>query len=483
MRHFRGVLSIVIFLAVLGLASCRIPVTADVTSRDCTVPIVPAGFTRIFIGAPARGGQQSGASAKDPLDGTSVDRFDAILRTIAEGERPTWGAQKDIAPENLIVCLASGTFQTNGQYDWRFSIGHTLGKPVGFTMEKNWKIHGSGVSRTTLQLAGYMPFEFDNLNGGTFSGGRNVALGTHSPAASGIEISDLTIDANHDHLTPVGGPPLSLAAITLRSLQGGHWVHDVNVIGAGSDPGFTNIKYETFIVRIWGHSLTLDSSESTGNLVENVHVSKPGRSMANGSPLGGAADGIVVSNAKTEVRNNVVEGYQIGYGGWNMNEVWFHNNIARNTHFGFNTDSLTNTNVILESNQFIHPLSYGIVIGGDGTIHTFAGWKVINNTVQLNAPSSLGIILRGQVQRSVFSGNTIQSDGGTASDSVALLSFAAQSGLANLNNAFQNNHIEKSMRIDFSQDPNFNSNCRFNNRDLQGQLRQDFPDNSSTQCR
>jgi hypothetical protein len=467
---------------VLALVSCK-PLTPEVTSRDCTVAAVPANFTRIFIGAPARGGQQSGTSAKDPLDGTSAEKFDTILRTIAEGQRPTWGTQKNIPQENLIVCIASGTFQTNGQYDWDLDKGRTQGSSLGFTVEKNWKIHGSGTGRTRLQLVSYVRDQFVDKNGSPFTGGHNTVIATRSDGSSGVELSDLTVDASHDQLTSPGELPLNLAGILLRSREGGHWIHDVNVIGGSGDAGLRNIKYEAFAVRIWGNTPTPTPQVSAGNLIENVTVTKPGRPMTSGSPPGGAMDGIVLSNAMGEVRKNLVEGYLIAYGGWIMDQVWFHDNIAKDTYYGFNADSFTNNGIILESNQFIHPARYGIVIGGGGPGETFANWNVFKNSVQMNATGSIGIILRGQVQNSVFTENTIQSDGGTARNLVAIWSYPSGSGLANFNNSFQNNHIDNAMRIDFSQDPNFNSNCRYLNRDLQGHVRQDFPDNSSSKCR
>ncbi|HEX4604890.1 MAG TPA: hypothetical protein VH724_12905 [Candidatus Angelobacter sp.] len=465
---------------ILALASCK-PLTPEVTSRDCTVPAVPTGFTRIFIGAPARGGQQTGVSANDPLDGTTADKFDTVLRTIAEGEHPTWGAQKNIAPENLIVCMASGTFQTNGTYDYIMHLGHTQGSQRGFTVEKNWKIHGRGVDRTKLQLAGFIPDQFIDNSGSSFGGGRNVAISTHSENSSGVEVSDLTIDGNHDQLTAPGGLALDLGAIVLRSEQGNHWIHNVNVIGVSGDAGFRNVLYETFAVQIWGSSLALDAHASTGNLIENVTVTRPGRAMTSGSPPGGAMDGIVVNTAMAEIRNNVVEGYLIAYGGWAMDGVWLHDNISRDSYYGFNADSFTNNGVILQSNQFIHPARYGIVMGGGGANQSFSNWSVLNNTIQMNADGSIGIVLQGQVQNSVFTRNTIQSDGSGAHN-LAILSYSFKSGLENFNNSFQDNHIDKALRIDFSQDPNFNSNCRFQNRDLQGLARQDFPDNSSSQC-
>jgi hypothetical protein len=464
---------------VLALASCIQLRTPEVTSQDCTVA-VPTGFTRIFIGTPAHGGQQSGASFSDPLDGSTAEKFDTILRTISEGQHPTWGTQTNIAPDNLIVCLTSGTFPTNGQYDWKLGLGHTQGKPQGFTVEQNWRIHGRGVDHTTLQLASYLPDQFVDQNGAALSGGRNVVIGTHSSRASGVEISDLTVDANHDHLTSSNGLPLNLEGIILRSDHGNHWIHDVNVVGGSGDVGFINVVFETFAVQIWGDTQPLDPTQDTGSIIERVTVGHPGHAVIRNSPDGGTMDGIVVNNAVAEVRNNVVDGYTLGYGGWAMGTANFHDNIARNVQYGFNADSFSNNGVTVQSNQFIDPSSYGIVIGGGGPSVTFANWNVTGNTIQLKRPGSFALVLRGQVQNSVFSGNTISADG--RSDLVAIWSYSAVSGVANQKNAFQNNRIDKMMTMNFSQDPNFNGDCRFQNRDLQGNARADFPDNSSAQC-
>ncbi len=477
MKFARFVLPPALFWA---LVSCKPLDDPEVVSQDCTVAAAPADFTRIFIGVPERGGQQSGTSAKDPLDGTSADKFDTILRTISEGQHPSWGAQKNIAPENLIVCLTSGTLQTNGQYDWVSGFGRTHGSTLGFTAGKNWKIHGRGPGKTKLQLASYLPDQFV-LNGSPISGGRNVVIGTRSVDSSGIEISDLTVDANHDHLTAPGGLPLNLEGIVLRSQHGGHWIHNVNVIGGSGDVGFISVLFETFAVHIWGDADPPDPNQNTGTIIENVNISAPGRPVVHNSPPGGAMDGIVINNAVAEVRNNVVEGCLIAYGGWAMGNVWFHDNISRDSYYGFNADSFTNNGVVLQSNQFIRP-SYGVVIGGGGPSVAFSNWSLLNNTIQLGNSGAIAIVLRGQVQNSIFSDNTITS-AGSGQKLKAIWSYAAVGGVANLNNVFQNNHIDKAITMDFSQDPNFNTNCRYLNRDLQGHSRQDFPDNSSAKCR
>jgi len=463
----------------MTLAACIRPQDPIVTSQDC-LAAVPAGYTRIYIGAPAKGGQQSGTSFDDPLDGTTADKFDAILRSVSEGEHPTLGSQSNIAPTNLIVCMDSGTFLTNGQYDWRFGIGHVAGIPRGFTVEQGWKIHGRGPSHTRLQLASYFPFQFVDPAGPTISGGRNVVIGTHSKHASGVEISDLTVDANHDRLTSAGGVPLNLENITLRSTQGGHWVHDVNAVGGSGDVGFLDEVFETFAVRIWGNGPQIDPSQNTGSIVEHVNVTNPGHAVVDGSPNGGAMDGIVVNNAVAEIRNNLVDGFQLGYGGWSMGAVSFHDNIAQNVQYGFNVDSFSNVGLIVQNNQFIKPSLYGIVIGGSGPTATFGNWTVTGNTIELARPGSIAMVLRGQVQHSVFSNNTFTASG--PSNLTAIWSYQAVSGVVNLNNTFQNNRIDRSMAMILSQDPNFNTNCRFQNRDLQGQALPSFPDNSSVAC-
>ncbi len=470
---------VVLAALVLALTSCMQLQTPEVTSQDCTVA-VPKGSTRIFVGKPASGGKQSGTSFDDPLDGSSAEKFDAILRTISEGQHPTWGTQTNIAPENLIVCLTSGTLQTNGQYDWEIHLGHTQGKALGFTAEKNWKIHGRGVDHTTLQLATYLPDQFVDNSGAPLSGGRNVVIGTHSAESSGIEISDLTIDANHDQLTSPGGLPLNLEGIILRSNQGGHWIHNVNVVGGSGDVGFINVVFETFAVQLWGNTQPLDPTQNTGSIIEHVMVGSPGRPVVPGSPPGGAIDGIVVNNAVAEIRNNVVDGYTLGYGGWAMGPANFHDNIARNVQYGFNADSFTNSGVTIQSNQFVHPSSYGIVVGGGNPSVAFSNWNITGNTIQMNASGSIAVVLRGQVQNSVFSGNTISADGGH--NLTAIWSYPAVSGVSNTKLAFQNNHIDKALGMNFSQDPNFNADCRFQNRDLQGNALPAFPDNSSGEC-
>lgn len=467
-----------VFPLVLALVSCISP-AGQFPSSDCT-GAVPEQFTRIYIGAPSPQGQQTGTSAQDPLDGTTADKFDAILRTIADGQRPTWGTQSQIPPDNLIVCMNPGVFQTRGQYDWVIPWGHTQGATnVGFTVGKNWRIHGHGAKRTILRLATVLTDQFVDNAGNPFPGGHNVVIGTHSTNDSGVEVSDLTIDANHDSLNRATGLPLDLDAIVLRSLHGHHWIHDVNIVGASGDLGVRSARYETFPVLIWGDSDDLDPLQSQGSLVEQVVLTHPGKAVVPGSFPGGTVTAIAVSNAGAEVRNNVVEGYSIAYGGFAMATAWFHDNTGINNWYGFNADSFTNIDVILESNKFIHPVHYGIVMGGSSPQQQFLRWKVLNNTVEINTPNAIGMVLQGQVQASTFARNKIFSDRPAPRNVAAIVSYSAGGGVANFANYFLENQLDSAERIDFSQDPYFDLNCRSLNRDLQDRPRSDFPDNTA----
>jgi len=413
---------------------------------------------------------------EDPLDGTTADKFDTILRTIAEGQHPTWGTQSQIAPQNLIVCIDSGVFQTSGQYDWLIDAGHTKSAVnTGFTVEKNWRIHGHGANRTALKLIDLITDQFVASDGTAFPGGHNIVIGTHSLDASGIEISDLAIDANHDELNKSTGLALNLSAIVLRSTGGGHWIHDVKLVGASGDLGDMTPALENFPVLIWGDSENGAPSESRGNLVEKTTLEKPGKRVGHGRSPGGS--GIGVANASAEVRNNLVQGYEIGYGGWSLREVWFHDNVAKDTGYGFNVDSFDNLGVLLESNQIIHPVAYGIVIGGSHPEQRFSGWRVLNNTIELSSPDTIGIVLQGQVKGATFSGNKVFTDDPNPKGTIAIWSYSSGNGVINGGNIYQDNQFDRALAMDFSADPDFDTNCRIGNRDLQDRPLADFPDN------
>jgi hypothetical protein len=442
------------------------PLAAKV-SADCTLPVarLPAGATRVYI-ALRNGTDGSGKSAKNARDGSTTDAFDSILRCYAEGCRSPAIAKT----ENLIVCLGSGTFSTRGTYDALHDSPHPTQN--GFTVGKGWKIHGRGPAQTTLQLAAFLPVtSATNPRSLPVGTGANVVISTTNHDASGVEVSDLTVDANYPALkqlaTARGVTALNLEAIQLWSGKGGNWIHDVNVINTSGELG---AQFETFPVWIVSALPNSKPTDSAGNIIENVTMSRFG---------GGFCTAIAVANSLAEVRNNQVNGYQIGYGGWTMGAVRFHDNLAVDTAYGFNIDSLTNDGVIIESNQITNPRSYGIVIGGGGT---YTNLRIVGNTIHLSKPGSTGILFQGNVTHTTIARNEIAADS-SAARAVALRSFSnGAASRRNGSNTYQSNRIDSGLRILF-EGPSLRSlNCAFGNRGQHGNPRSDLPDTTKTPC-
>jgi len=448
--------------------------TATALSADCTAATIPAGASRVYI-ALRDGKDGSGTTPADARDGSTPAAFDTILRCYSEGcsDKKSPGGKPVAKTENLIVCLGPGTFSTLGSYD--FIVGVPHGSAQGFTVGKGWKVHGAGKDKTTVKLSDYLPVtDAKNPLNAPVDTGLNLAFGTNSDDASGVEISDLTIDANYPELKSRsrehGIRALILDAIHLRSDLGGNWIHDVNVVNASSEIGAIDARFEAF--PIWVASFSRAKvGVNRGNLIERVTMTKH---------YGDVSTAIAVANAQAEVRNNLVDGYQIGYGGWDLGETVFHDNIATNTEYGFNIDSLVNNGVRIENNQIIHPRKYGFVVGGEGT---FAKFRFLNNTVKVEKSGNVAFVFRGNVTGAVIMGNKIIADGGSGEHATAFKNYAAnkQAG-PNRDNAYQSNQFGGGMKLVFDAPSQKSQNCFFDNRDERSSPRKDMPDSQTNPC-
>jgi len=445
------------------------------SSADCSAEAaaLPKGASRVYI-ALRNGKDGSGLSPSDARDGSTAATFDAILRCYSEGCTDPANSGRPVArTENLIVCLGPGTFSTLGNYDYILGVPHT--NAAGFTVGKGWKIHGAGQDKTTVKLSAYLPnTEERNPQHFPVNTGTGLVFSTNTDGASGVEISGLTIDANYPDLKSRarqnGIKALTLEAIHLRSDQGGHWIHDINVINTAGEIGEINIQWEAFPV--WIVSVNNSSaSENHGNIIENVTMSQS---------FGDTGCAIAVANALAEVRHNLVNGYPIGYGGWKMAEVYFHDNTAIDTEYGFNVDSLANIGVRIESNHIIHPRKYGMVVGGDAT---FTKFKILGNTIQINKSGVTGLLFRGGVTDSVIAGNTLLAENSSAAKSIAIRNFSAgRRTAANRNNVYQSNQIAAGLKTAFEGPSQKSQNCFFANHDERGRPRSDLPDNHNGPC-
>jgi hypothetical protein len=447
------------------------PTQTGSSASDCSAQAksLLAGTTRVYISL-RNGKDGSGASMADARDGSTAVAFDTILRCYSEGCAHPKNPRKSVAKtENLTVCLGPGTFSTLGAYDYLINIPHT--NPAGFTIGKGWKIHGAGKDKTVVKLSDYLLItDPKNLQHMPVNSGIGLVFGTNSDNASGIEISDLTIDGNYPQLKSRarqnGVTALTLEAVHLRSDMGGHRIHDVNVVNAAAEIGALSPRWEAFPIWI----LSVDRSkpgQSRDNTIEGV-------SMKQSVCL--VCTAICVANATAEVRNNVVEGVQIGYGGWDLAGGSFHDNTAINTDYGFNIDSLVNNGVTIERNKIIHPRRFGFVVGGETT---FANFKFLDNTVQIDKSGVVGFVFRGNVTGAVIAGNKVLADNSSGAHATAFRNYPAtrQSG-PNHNNVYQSNQIGNGMSLVFQGSSQKSQNCFFDNRDERGNPRKDLPANA-----
>jgi hypothetical protein len=442
-------------------------------SQDCSAAAPPEGASRVYIGL-RDGKDGSGATAADARDGSTAEAFDTILRCYSEGCTDAKNPKKPVAKAaNLTVCLGPGTFSTLGNYDYIVGVPHN--NPAGFTIGKGWKIHGAGQDKTTVKLAAYLPITAGkNPLNFPLDTGTGLVFSTNSDDAPNIEISDLTIDANYPELKSRarqnGIKALTLEAIHLRSDQGGHRIHNINVINTAGEIGGIDIRWEAFPV--WIVSMHNPSpSENSGNVIENVTMSQS---------FGNTGCAIAIANVVAEVRHTQVNGYPIGYGGWKMGAVYFHDNSAIDTEYGFNVDSWDNNGVRIENNQIIHPRKYGIVVGGGWA---FSNFKILNNEVQIDKPGVTGLIFQGGVTGAMVADNKFLAENASAARSTAVRSYSssAKAG-ANRNNAYQSNQIAAGLKVVFEPASQQAQNCFFGNHDESGRPRKDAPDNRNGPC-
>ncbi|HET9838768.1 MAG TPA: hypothetical protein VFR84_11070 [Candidatus Angelobacter sp.] len=464
-------------LATTLLASLRAPAQTQPSSpslRDCSAAQAPPkGASRVYI-ALRDGKDGSGNSSSDARDGSTPAAFDAVLRCYSEGCSDAKNPKKSVArTENLVVCLGPGTFSTLGNYDYIIAVPHR--NPAGFTVGKGWKIHGAGVDKTTVKLAAYLPIvEGKNPLNYPLDTGTGLVFATNGDNASNVEISDLTIDGNYPELKSTarqnGIKALTIEAIHLRADQGGHWIHDVNVINMAGEIGDIHIRWEAFPV--WIVSMNNASpGENSGNVIESLRMSQS---------FGGTGCAISIANAVAEVRFTMVSGYPIGYGGWKMGAVYFHDNTAQDTGYGFNVDSWNNDGVRIEKNYIIHPRKYGIVVGGDWAFHNF---KIVNNTIRIDRSGVTALVFQGGVSGALVAENQVLAENSSAAKSRAIRNYGTSShGGANQNNMYQSNLISAGMKIAFEGQSDKSQSCFFGNHDDRGRPRGDLPDSGSGPC-
>jgi hypothetical protein len=441
-------------------------------SSECTASV---SNPRIYIGVTGPFGTDTNNSAALPLDGSTADKFDAILRTRSES-----GVQ------SLIVCLEGGTFPTNGAGDFNFygssgSPHHTnSANPKGFSVNTNWHIHGVGMNAsppTTLQLQNALESIADwSFPSGT---GLGIVFMNHDQSVSGVEISDMVIDLNYSGVKANNNALIDLRAIYLDTHLGNHHLHHLNVLHPSGEATQAPLplggeRLEDFPISI--NSLSNSSpTQNAGNLIEYVLMSDdPQTGHCSGYPPAptplGRCTGIVVNNAAAEVRYNVVDGVENGIGGFNMPLVWFHDNFSFNNQGdGYITDSGINRNVLIQFNEVRNPGSNGIFVGGTQTYDDF---QLQYNTVFLDRNNTNGILFNGNViDASVINNNIIQSVTISGGSGITI----GQTGDGN--NQFEFNQISRGLA-----NAHAGTDCVFNNWDQFSVALANFANTQNSPC-
>jgi hypothetical protein len=442
----------------------------------------PAGFSRIFFSHV--GGTGTG-TLLDPFDASLMDNH---LRRISEqaGQIPhdsNPGEPSSGGPyhaDHLIVCLidtpqTQQPFTTRGIWDFVMYQGHKLGNPdqnpgspipAGFNVNNNWHVHGQGMGSTTIQLSNYL------LNPPGWSLPANTGLGlvfgTHDDNVGGVEISDLMIDLNYPALKALNpSANLQLLGVNLRGDPGGNNIHNVNVSGYSGQSGIEAFPVLIYSVPSVTHVTPLQAAY---NQIKYVL-------LGNSAP-GGLCTGIALANTQGEVAFNVANGWSPyvnnfgkcqGFGGWDLENAWFHDNTAFNNSTSFLVDSLTNRTVTLEFNQFINPTGYGIVLGGGGIYDFFT---IQYNTFSLANDHNVGILLQGNVHGANINHNNVLVVGPPPN----VIAILFQQFTTNLGNVVQFNQVGEGI----SAIPD--GNCVFTNWDTFGNSLGSPPPTQSTPC-
>jgi len=462
---------------------------------------VPAGYSRIFF---SHVGGTGLGTLNNPFDASLMDDN---LRRISEqndtsplftGQIPVDSNPGETSSggvyhvDHLIVCLidtpaTQQPFLTRGIWDFVINVGHKDGTsmpynpdanpaspvPSGFTVNRNWHIHGQGMNATTVKLLNYLNTPASDWQFPA-NAGLGIAFGTHGDDVGGVEISDLMVDLNYQALKSINpSENLQLMGVNLRGDPGGNNIHNIHVIGYAAQASI-----EQFPVWIVSDTNVIPT-QGAYNQIKYVLLdnSAPGAVDAHGAPK---CTGITLANVQGEVAFNVANGWSTyannfggcqGYGGWDLENAWFHDNIAFNNSTSFLIDSLTNRSVTIEFNQFTNPQYNGMVLGGGGIYDYFT---IQYNTFSLATDHNVGILLQGNVHGANVTHNNVLVTSPPPPNVIAI--FFQQFTTGNLGNILQYNQVGEGIGAV----PD--GNCVFTNWDTFGNPLASPPATQSTPC-
>jgi hypothetical protein len=297
----------------------------------------------VWISAQA-GGRDGKGLQTDPRDGSTPEKFDAILAHYRQAQT-----------RDVTIHLWPGTYLTRGDAAWTLFTG--------------WRIIGSGLANTTLKLASLSTPD-THLISGTGEGRQ--------------EVCDLTLDGNYRNLPWATG----VHNISGIQLQGpGSAIRGVRVINAGGDGDAFSV------IKIGGNA---------GNsLIEYCLVDAPATAFGNETGISlGEAGPAAPSGKPAPARDgrllgNTVTGCQRAYTSDGMTGLVVANNLASGCGYGWYQASPAQTNVLIAHNEFLACKHGGITLGEALAQSHTSGLEIMGNTIEVDTyGTALGLFNR-----------------------------------------------------------------------------------------
>jgi len=342
---------------------------------------LPANLREVWFDPSGIAGTTSAnGSYTNPLGG-SGNLFDKNMHELCAG--------KAGAPNysNIVIHLRAGTYMTTG---WRFNSRFEPNEPV-WRLRQGQRLVGDGIDITIIRRS--KP-ENDLY----------YVVGS-APGETGVEIADLTVDANY---WASSNPRISGGGVNFGNLGR---ARGIKVVGTSGNTTVNGGDAEVFSLRMSGTTLsgTVDRT-ATGGLIANCEVSNIKAGYVSGLMPG--AGQIMVQNNRIFLPHWTLDGSENEHSKRPscINLVDCVNtiitgNFTSGGYCGIYSDTGIHTNLVISQNQFIDTVRGIDFMRGYAAV--VDSLLIIDNIIQLSQDSSVtdnryGVILHSEVKDRSF---------------------------------------------------------------------------------
>ncbi len=305
----------------------------------------------LWITATSKSNRATGTQ-RDPLDGSTQEKFDAIMAAAEPGTR---------------LHLGPGVYVTRGVH-----------------LKEGWWLKGAGREQTTIKLA-------DDVLGGDGATTATVLSNfDFQHFLHRIRISDLTVDCNRtaqSGITKGRLGALNALVVAVRRSR----IERVRAVGTWANPG------EGFPFSVMSTERGGETSRAEIEACENLGPIGNLTAISAFDQTGGRLSGFI-RHCRVE---NGPDCAAYGSGGWRDFRV--SDNTARNVGAGVVIDTHNYENVIIDRNRFLKTQRYGIVFNGSGRYEKIV---VRANYVEMDTGAEWSLVTSEAKVRATIEGNT-----------------------------------------------------------------------------